>query len=109
MKKKSAPIDLLNVQNWPKLAAAVHFQAADLAKLWKVHPRKLQRAFRRQLHTTPQKHFDSIRVNKAQELARDGMRTKEISNVLEYKQVSHLCRQVHNFLGARLKVWRPAA
>ena len=95
-------LDLSTVQNWPEIAAEVHYRAPLLAKYWKINLRCLQRQFRKQLHTTPQKHLNMVRLKEAQRLARQKMRTKEICNQLEFKQVSHLCRQVHAHFGATL-------
>ena len=107
MGKTAVPLDL-STQSWPELAARVNYQAALLAKHWKVHPRRLQREFRRQLKTTPQKHLDLIRVSEIKELVRQRMRTKEICVRLNYKHESQLCRQVHAIVGVGLKTFRRA-
>ena len=107
MGKNAVPLDL-SAQSWPELAARVHYRAAVLAEHWKVHPRRLQREFRRQLKTTPQKYLDLIRVSKIKELARQRMRTKEICVRLEYKHESQVCRQFHAIAGMGLKTFRRA-
>src|SRR5436190_20161815 len=95
------PVDLTAVP-WRPMAAEVHYQSALLAQHWKINLRRLQREFRRQLQTTPQKHLNAVRLKEAQRLARENVRTKDICNQLEFKQASHLCRQVHLQLGTTL-------
>jgi transcriptional regulator GlxA family with amidase domain len=102
----SSPLNLLSVTNWPEIAAAVHYKAPLLAQHWKIHQRRLQREFHRQLNTTPQRYLDEIRVAVAKELARNKMRTKEIRIRLEYKHDSHLCQQFHSIAGMGLKTFR---
>jgi AraC-like DNA-binding protein len=97
--------DLLNV-DWNALAALVRYQAPLLARHFNIHPRRLQREFRKQLQTTPQRHLDNIRIEAAKELAMKRVRTKEISFRLGFKRESQLCRQFHVITGVGLKDFR---
>jgi len=109
VKARSILITLPQVNNWPEIAAEVHYQAAQLAELWNVTPRTLQRQFRKELGTTPQKHLDAVRQTEAEKLIREGARTKEIAAELDYKQTSHFCRQFNNFHGMGARAWRMTA
>jgi AraC-like DNA-binding protein len=106
MSINSVLIDLSAITNWPQLAAEVHYQAPLLAERWHVNMRKLQREFRIQLHTTPQKHLDSVRASMIKELACQKIRTKEIRVRLEYKRDFQVCRQFLTVFGVSLKTYR---
>jgi AraC-like DNA-binding protein len=99
-------VDLATIDNWPILAAHVHYRANLLARLFKVTPRRLQREFRRQLHTTPQKVLEFERAKAIKELARKHVRTKDIRVLVEYKHDSQVCRQFHAVFGTSLKEFR---
>ena len=106
MKTRSTRLDLSKVPNWPELAAKVKFQAPHLAKYFNVLSRTLERAFREQMHTTPQKALDKFRQAQAEKLVLDRKRTKEVAYQLEYKRVSHFCRQWKHFHGMSVGEWR---
>jgi len=105
MNKTSSRIDL-TAQNWPELASDVDYQPSLLARRWKISVRQLQREFRQQLGTTPQKHLDRVRVNQVQALARRKLRTKEIRVRLRYKHDSQVCRHFRAIVGMGLRAFR---
>ena len=107
MKTNHVLIDLSSIE-WPVLAAEVHYQSSQLAKRLKITPRKLQREFQRQFHTTPRKFLAQTRAGAIKELARQNVRTKDIRMKLEYKHDSEVCRQFHAAFGTSLKQYRDA-
>src|SRR5262245_23056762 len=102
MKPYSPRVDLATICNWAQLTANAHYHAPtlveSLAKRFRVSERTVERAFETQLHAPPQRWTDRIRLAQAEKLARNpGIRTKEIAFILEYKKVSHFCRQWRHF------------
>ena len=104
---KKSPVSLmLSQQNWPQLAAHVQYEAARLAKYWGVSTRTLQREFRKQLRTTPQKHLDLVRIEEVRKLAAQKLRTKEIQVILGFKHAFQVCRGFKAAFGVGLKAYR---
>jgi len=49
MGANTSAINLLGIVNWGEIAANVQYQAPLLAQYLKMHPRRLQRVFQKQL------------------------------------------------------------
>ena len=99
-------VDLATIDNWAILAADVHYRASLLARLFRVTPRRLQREFRRQMNTSPQRVLDMERAKAIKELARKHVRTKDIRLLVDFKHDSQVCRQFHAVFGTSLKEFR---
>src|ERR1044072_2343562 len=114
MKTQSPRIVLTAIHDWSELAMQTRYQAVLLLQHFAdqsgVSNRTIEREFRKQLRTTPQKWLDKLRQTQAEKLALDPrIRTKEIASILEYKNVSHFCHHWRCFHGVALNVWRERA
>ncbi len=80
-------------EGWAALAETAHYDANELARLCQLSTRQLQRQFRHHLERSPQDWLNERRMLAARELLRSGLRIKEITFLLGFKQASHFCRQ----------------
>ena len=94
---------------WEHLARRAQFHAPRLAKLASVSSKTLERFFKRQFRTTPQKWLDQLRQANAERMALRGARTKEIAFQLGYRQPSHFCRKFKQSHGLPAKAWSAIA
>jgi len=99
---------LTALDNWPEIAAAVQYRAAELADYLRVGLRKLQRDYRRQLGITPQQHLNQLRSERIKELARQNKRIKEIRAAIHYKQDAQVGRLFVHSYGIPLRQFRQA-
>jgi transcriptional regulator GlxA family with amidase domain len=90
--KKRSIRRLLRLQDWWHLPAELGYHAYDLCPLWNVERKTLSRAFREELHVSPQRLFGQFRDLKAKALAQNGVRKKDIVQLLGYKHAAHLSR-----------------
>ena len=85
---------LLREQDWQRLPADLGYRADDLCARWGVSGATLWRAFQDEFHVAPQRLFNEFCDLKARELARCGVRKKEIVQLLGYKHAAHLSRRL---------------
>ena len=76
---------------WRELAADVAYKAANLADLYGITSRQMERLFERDLGLSPKSWLTQQRMIAARHLLLEGNSIKEISYMLHYKQVSHFC------------------
>ena len=76
-----------------KTAVSARYDARELARLFEMSPRQLQRKFNRYLKRSPQDWLNEQRVMAARRLLLSGETVKEVAFELGFKQVSHFCRQ----------------
>jgi len=74
------------------LAQKARYNANNLARLYGISKRQLQRIFRRQGVYTPQQWLDEQRIIAAKQLLLSGCMVKQVASELGYKQTSHFCR-----------------
>jgi AraC-like DNA-binding protein len=74
-------------------AASARYDARELARLFEVSPRQLQRKFNRYLKRSPRDWLNEQRIIAARRLLLSGGTVKEVAFELGFKQVSHFCRQ----------------
>ncbi len=84
----------LRTQDWRQLPAELGYQARRLGEQWEVPSLTLWRAFREVFRISPQRLLNEFRDLKARELARGGVRKKEIVQLLGYKHAAHLSRRL---------------
>ena len=84
----------LRTQDWRQLTAELGYRADDLRARWGVSGATLWRAFQKEFQVAPQRLFNEFCDLKAQELARCGVRKKEIVQLLGYKHAAHLSRRL---------------
>ncbi len=78
---------------WRELAADVAYKAANLADLYGITLRQMERLFERDLGLSPKIWLTQQRMIAARHLLLEGNSLKEVSYILHYKQVSHFCRE----------------
>ena len=78
-------------------AASVRYDARELARLFEISPRQLQRKFNRYLKRSPQDWLNEQRIIAARRLLLSGGTVKEVAFELGFKQVSHFCRQFKTY------------
>jgi AraC family cel operon transcriptional repressor len=76
-----------------KSAVSARYDARELARLFDMSPRQLQRKFNRYMKRSPQDWLNEQRVMAARRLLLTGGSVKEVAFELGFKQVSHFCRQ----------------
>jgi AraC-like DNA-binding protein len=109
MRVRSARIVLSAIRDWPARARRAQYNAAMLAKECGVRRRALERFFHKTLTMPPQQWLDQMRQIEAEELAQTEKRTKEIADLLGYKQPSHFCRHFKRAHGMSVKLWKKLA
>jgi AraC-like DNA-binding protein len=87
------------LENWEGLAIKAQFRAAGMAKIIGVSLRTVQRHFRTNYELSVQEWLNSVRLDRALELLRQGERTKEVAFQLGFKQVSHFSREFKRRFG----------
>lgn len=105
MRADSAQARLEGIENWDLLVAASDYDATRLALNCGVSLRTLERFFHRKFHASPRQVLHQIRQVRAEELARQGQRTKEIALNLGYKRASHFCKDFKNSHGLSPQSW----
>lgn len=89
--------------------AGARYDARELAKLFQMSPRQLQRKFNRYLKRSPQDWLNEQRVMAARRLLLSGRTVKEVAFELGFKQVSHFCRQFkmyHHLTPSEFVQWK---
>src|SRR5262249_20719679 len=84
---------------WEELRKAAKYNAGELAKLSNVSLRTLQRQFQNTLGRSPQHWLTEYRIHDAKALLLRGLSIKEAACDLEYKHLSHFCRQFKAHVG----------
>lgn len=74
-------------------AASARYDARELARLFEMSPRQLQRKFNRYAKRSPQEWLNAQRIMASRRLLLSGVAVKEVAFELGFKQVSHFCRQ----------------
>jgi transcriptional regulator GlxA family with amidase domain len=92
--KAKSVSEIVGHQNLARLADQADYNAATLAELCRVSPRTLQRYFRENFQTSPQRCLEALRDIRARVLVDEGMRKKEVADHLGYKHLSHLSRRL---------------
>lgn len=94
----------LREQDWRQLSADLGYRADDLCARWGVSGATLWRAFQEGFQVAPQRLFNEFCDLRARELARCGVRKKEIVQLLGYKHAAHLSRRLRQDVGYALSL-----
>jgi AraC-like DNA-binding protein len=83
---------------WQDMASKARYNAANLARIYGVSKRQLEREFQKQLGYSPQSWLDRQRILASKQLLLSGRLIKQVASELGFKQTSHFCRQfkIHN-------------
>src|SRR5690242_15912070 len=79
--------------DWGELARVAQYDVNEICRLGNVSRRQLQREFRRSFQCSPRDWLNRIRIQEAQRLLLSGESVKKVALDLNFKQVSHFCRQ----------------
>jgi len=85
---------ILAYRDWAELAGEAEYNAGTLAVLCQANRRTLERLFRAELQTTPQRWLNALRDFEAVRLIKLRTRKKEIVQRLGYKHQAHLSRRL---------------
>src|SRR5215472_5677970 len=77
--------------------ASARYDARELARLFEMSPRQLQRKFSRYMKRSPQEWLNAQRIMASRQLLLSGVTVKEVAFELGFKQVSHFCRQFKKY------------
>jgi AraC-like DNA-binding protein len=86
--------EILFRRDWAKLAADLKYDAKALAAFWGMSSRTLQRQFHHELKISPQEMLNLIRDLESLLLVKNGVRKKEVVDLLGYKHPAHLSRRL---------------
>ncbi len=75
----------------------------DLSREMGVHPGHLSRAFRARFGVTPRTYLAGLRVDRACELLRAGVRPRDAARACGYAQGGHLTRAIRRRLGTTIR------
>ena len=75
--------------NWPGLASEAGYCASQLAKMYGVSLRQLERFFSERWGARPKEWLGKLRDRRAVELLKESFSIKEVAHLLGYKTVAH--------------------
>ena len=75
------------------MAEKAEYDAKNLAALYRLSTRQLERQFRASLGRSPQRWLNELKMFKARELLHTGRSVKETSHELGYRHASYFCFQ----------------
>jgi len=79
--------------DWAALARKAEFRPRQLASLFEISQRQLQRMFRQQFNCTPRGWLRSLQCQLAKDLISKGYSNKAVAYDLRFASESHFCRE----------------
>ena len=105
MKTRSVRTELTSVQNWPALAAQVHYRVDELVELLDVSYHLLRVFFTRAFKTTTKKWLHRERIIECQRRMRIAEPLKNIAASLGYRDAAHLTHDFKAACGISPREW----
>lgn len=84
---------------WEEVARKADFKPANMASLFSISERHLQRIFKNNLQCTPGRWLKQLRCRLAKELIVKGYSSKAAAAELKFATVSHFCREFKRVFG----------